>query len=222
MADLSSELRPGSVEVVLALADDEHLMGQQYTEWIGVTPFLEEDLAFSSIGQDELGHAALLYAVVVGDDGTAAGEAAIDQLALQRDGEGYRSCWFTERPTDDWAEALIRHWLYDRAEQLRWQQFEYSTVQALADAAARAEREEVYHRRHGDGLLDALLDDADAGPRLRSALAMWAPLSLGMFEPVAGEVDALADGVVTEVDRLLCLSAQIDSDDECEQRDDDE
>lgn len=198
MADLSNELRPGSVEVVLSLADDEHLMGQQYTEWIGVTPFLEEDLAFCSIGQDELGHAALLYAVIVGDDGTTTGEAAIDQLALQRSSADYRSCWFTERATEDWAEALIRHWLYDRAEQLRWSQFEYSTVRGLADAVVRAEREEVYHRRHSDGLLDNLLDDPDAGPRLRSALERWAPLALGMFDPVAGETDALADGVITK------------------------
>ncbi len=197
MAELSTELRPGTVEVILAFADDEHLMGQQYTEWIGVTPFLEEDLAFCSIGQDELGHAALLYAVVVGDDGSAEGEAAIDQVALQRTGDDYRSCWFTERPTDDWAEAFVRHWLYDRAEQLRWELFASSSVTGLADAAVRAEREEVYHRRHGDGLLDNLLDDPEAGPRLRSALQLWAPLSLGFFDPVAGEAEALADGVIT-------------------------
>ncbi|MEM9132349.1 MAG: Phenylacetic acid catabolic protein [Actinomycetota bacterium] len=196
MADLASELGPGGIEVVLSLADDEHLMGQQYAEWIGVTPFLEEDLAFCSIGQDELGHAALLYAVVVGDDGSIDGEAAIDQLALQRAGEDYRSCWFTERPTDDWAEALVRHWLYDRAEQLRWAQFSSSTVAALADATVRVEREEVYHRRHGDGLLDVLLGDPDSGPRLQSAVRLWAPLALGMFEPVAGEGEALADGVI--------------------------
>ncbi|MEL7210780.1 MAG: Phenylacetic acid catabolic protein, partial [Actinomycetota bacterium] len=87
------ELRPGAREVVLAFADDEHLMGQHYTEWIGATPFLEEDLAFSSIGQDELGHAAMLYAIVAGieDEGSdwSAGDLAIDALALQRAGEDY-------------------------------------------------------------------------------------------------------------------------------------
>ena len=57
-------LTNGVREFLLAFADDEHLMGQQHTEWIGVAPFLEEDLAFCSIGQDELGHAASLYAIV--------------------------------------------------------------------------------------------------------------------------------------------------------------
>ena len=51
-------------EFLLAFADDEHLMGQQHTEWIGVAPFLEEDLALASIGQDELCHAVMLYELV--------------------------------------------------------------------------------------------------------------------------------------------------------------
>ncbi len=53
-------LSESAIEYLLAFADDEHLMGQRYTEWIGVAPFLEEDLALASIGQDELGHAAML------------------------------------------------------------------------------------------------------------------------------------------------------------------
>ena len=52
-------------EYLLAFADDEHLMGQQHTEWIGIAPFLEEDMAFASIGQDELGHASMLYAFIL-------------------------------------------------------------------------------------------------------------------------------------------------------------
>ena len=58
-------LGPAERAVLLAFADDEHLMGQRHTEWIGVAPFLEEDLAFASIGQDELGHAAMLYALAM-------------------------------------------------------------------------------------------------------------------------------------------------------------
>ena len=102
-------------EVVLAFVDDEHLMGQQHTEWIGVAPFLEEDLAFASIGQDELGHAALLLAALVGDD-----DRAIDELAFFRPAEQWRSCGLVECRLDDWSDTLVRHWLYDSAEELRW------------------------------------------------------------------------------------------------------
>ena len=73
----------GVREFLLAFADDEHLMGQQHTEWIGVAPFLEEDLAFSSIGQDELGHAALLYELVLELDGIEPTDTAVDRSRLR-------------------------------------------------------------------------------------------------------------------------------------------
>ena len=69
-----SGLSDGGREYLLAFADDEHLIGQQHTEWIGTAPFLEEDLAFCSIAQDELGHAAALYELL--------GDA--DELAFRR------------------------------------------------------------------------------------------------------------------------------------------
>jgi ring-1,2-phenylacetyl-CoA epoxidase subunit PaaC len=49
------------LELLLALADDELVLGHRHSEWTGWAPYLEEDLAFSSIGQDEVGHARLLY-----------------------------------------------------------------------------------------------------------------------------------------------------------------
>ena len=185
-----TELSPGVREFILAFADDEHLMGQQHTEWIGVTPFLEEDLAFASIGQDELGHAAMLYAIVVGDDDTA-----IDHLAFFRTADEYRSCWLVERAGDDWADAVVRHWMYDLAEQHRWELVAGSSLTPLADAAVRAGREESFHRRHGDSLLDALMTDPEAARRLRAARDRLAGPALGMFEGTDGEDDAVATGV---------------------------
>ncbi len=175
-------------EVLLALADDEHLMGQQHAEWIGVAPFLEEDLAFCSIAQDELGHAATLYELLTDD---------VDALAFGRRPEEYRSCHLVEVPCPDWADALARHWLYDLAEELRWEALAGSSVQAVADAVERAQREETYHRRHALALVRRMLDDPDAGPRVSDAIRRLLPLADAMWEPVAGEDDALAAGVVT-------------------------
>ena len=52
-----------------ALADDELIIGHRHSEWTGWAPHLEEDLAFSSIAQDEMAHARLLYGLVGGDAG---------------------------------------------------------------------------------------------------------------------------------------------------------
>ncbi len=187
-----TEISPGIREFILAFADDEHLMGQQHTEWIGVTPFLEEDLAFASIGQDELGHAALLYELLVGDD-----DVAIDRLAFFRAEGEYRSCWLAERAGDDWAEALVRHWMYDLAEQHRWDLVADSSLTPLAEVSVRAGREESFHRRHADSLLDALLTDPEARDRLMAARDSLVGPALGLFEGVAGEEEAVATGVAS-------------------------
>ena len=112
-------------EYLLAFADDEHLMGQQHTEWIGIAPFLEEDMAFASIGQDELGHASMLYALIL------EGSSEIDAFIFGRKPEEWRSCQLVESNHRNWEEALIRHWCYDMAEDLRWELFRESSLPEL-------------------------------------------------------------------------------------------
>jgi len=189
---MTIDVNDGTREWLLALADDKHLMGQQHAEWIGVTPFLEEDLAFCSIGQDELGHAALLYELLVGDD-----DAAIDSLAFDRGAGDYRSCHLVEMATDNWSTAFARHWLFDAADRCRWELVADSALVPLADLAARVEREEVFHRLHAERMLDVLMNDPDAARRLQRAVAQLAPLVHGLFEPAAGESAAIEAGAAT-------------------------
>ncbi len=184
-------------EHLLAFADDEHLMGQQHTEWIGVAPFLEEDLAFSSIGQDELGHAVALYELVCELDGIPVTDEAVDALAY-RSPESYRSSPLVEFQTTEWAEALVRHWLYDAAESLRWELVARSSLRALVEVGERAGREETYHRLHADALLDQLLPDHDARTRLTTALDTMMPMVAGLLEPVADEPLVIEAEVVAD------------------------
>ncbi|MEM7095443.1 MAG: 1,2-phenylacetyl-CoA epoxidase subunit PaaC [Actinomycetota bacterium] len=188
-----TQISPAARSVILAFADDEHLMGQQHTEWIGVAPFLEEDLAFASIGQDELGHAALLLEVLVGP-----ADADIDALAFYREPDEWRSCPLVEANLPDWGDTLVRHWLYDHAEQLRWELFVDSSIPQLADLVVRAESEERFHRRHADAMVEALLRVDDARQRLEASLARMLPLAMSMFDVVADEADAIAEGVISD------------------------
>lgn len=181
-----------SAEFVLAFADDEHLIGQRHTEWIGLGPFLEEDLALTSIAQDELGHAAGLYELVAYD------EAGVDAIAFFRPAEDYRCCWLVEQPGTDWAQALARHWLYDQAELHRWEALTGSRSKQLAGLATRALREEVYHRRHGEAMVERLLSATDESRRrMVAAIDTYLPLAVALFEPVSGEGAAMAEGLVT-------------------------
>ena len=49
------------VALLLQLADDDLVVAHRASEWLGLAPHLEEDVAFASIAQDEMGHAATYY-----------------------------------------------------------------------------------------------------------------------------------------------------------------
>ncbi|MFQ5557917.1 MAG: 1,2-phenylacetyl-CoA epoxidase subunit PaaC [Acidimicrobiales bacterium] len=182
-------LAPGAREYLLAFADDEHLIGQRHTEWIGIGPFLEEDLALTSIAQDELGHAAGLYGLLTDQ---------IDRLALLRPAGEYRSCWLVEQPGTDYAWALARHWLYDTAERHRWEAVADAPVPALTTLARRALREETYHRRHAEAMIRRLLSGtAESHARMADAIRDAVPLAAALFDPVAGEAEAAAEGITS-------------------------
>ena len=199
----------GSLEVVLAFADDEHIIGQRHTEWIGVAPFLEEDLAMSSIAQDELGHAAALYEIIVDeivvDEIVVAlsDEIDVDQLAFRRDPDDYRCCALVEHPNTDWAFSLVRHWLYDVAEHHRWKALLNSSHQRIADLAVQAFTEESYHTSHSQAMLTRLLNDPESRPLLVNALDTCLPLATSIFTPAPGEPLALQDGLITDTSEEL-------------------
>lgn len=189
-------LSPAARDYLLTLADDEHMIGARHTAWIGMGPFLEEDLAFCSIAQDELGHAIALYRLITGDKSITGVE--VDTLALGRDHDEYRSSWLCEWPTDDWASALVRHWLYDLAEQLRWQNLASSTITEAAALLPGIEREESFHRDHASSLLDRVLAVAgptDARAKLNQALGDLGPVADSLWVAPLLEADAIAEGV---------------------------
>src|SRR5688500_1400481 len=99
--------------ILLALGDDELVLGHRHSEWTGFAPHIEEDVAFSSIAQDEIGHAAAYYSIAAKLTGQKA-----DEIAFGRSPDGYRSAMICERPNREWAYTLVRHWLYDVAEDL--------------------------------------------------------------------------------------------------------
>src|SRR5690349_17390401 len=90
---LDGPTRDALAAYLLAWADDELVLGHRDSEWTGFAPQIEEDVAFSSIAQDEIGHAALLYGIaaeLTGDDA--------DRLALRRSAGEYRHAALLARP----------------------------------------------------------------------------------------------------------------------------
>ncbi len=181
---------PAVRDHLLAFADDEHLVGARHTSWIGLGPFLEEDLAFCSIAQDELGHGIGLYGLILDDD------VELDAFALLRPAEDYRSCWLAELECTDWNDSLVRHWLYDRAEALRWEALAASPDPAAASLALRAQREESFHLAHAEQFMSRIAGTDSTG-RIADSVRRLAPIAAGIWDPTATEDDVLAEGFVT-------------------------
>jgi ring-1,2-phenylacetyl-CoA epoxidase subunit PaaC len=164
-------------DLLLALADDELLLGWRNSEWTGIAPFLEEDVAFSSIAQNEIGHARALYELVARELGTDA-----DALAFDRSLDEYRSAPLVELRRLEWARTIARHWLYETADAIRLEALEASDDSEIAGIAAKIDREEVYHRIHAEMWVDRLLASEEARPRLDEALEELWPYALGVLD----------------------------------------
>ncbi len=165
------------VDLLLTLADDELILGWRNSEWTGIAPSLEEDVAFSSIAQNEIGHARALYELAARELGTDA-----DALAFDRDPDEYRSAPLVELRRLEWARTIARHWLYETADAIRLETLKGSDDAELAGIAAKIDREEAYHRIHAEMWVDRLLRSEEGRPRLDEALGELWPYALGVLD----------------------------------------
>ena len=164
-------------DLLLALADDELVLGWRNSEWTGIAPFLEEDVAFSSIAQNEIGHARALYELAAAELGTTA-----DELAFDRTPEEYRCAPLVELRRLEWARTIARHWLYETADEIRLARLVEADDPELAGVAAKIDREEAYHRMHALMWVDRLLASDEGGRRLNEAVDELWPYALGVLD----------------------------------------
>jgi len=148
-------------QILLELADDELVIGWRDSEWTGIAPTLEEDVAFSSIAQNEIGHARAAYELAARELGTTP-----DELAFDRRPAEYRCAPLVELRLLDWAHAIARRYLYEQLDRARIEEMKRSDDAELASLAAKIDREEAYHRIHAELWANRLRDD----PRFSQAL----------------------------------------------------
>ena len=74
------------------MADDELISGHQMSQWCGTAPLLEEDLAFSSIAQDKLGHSLQNFKYL-----QDLGETDPDSNGFRRSADNFKCCqWYKQ------------------------------------------------------------------------------------------------------------------------------
>jgi ring-1,2-phenylacetyl-CoA epoxidase subunit PaaC len=184
------EYKTALVELLYGLADDDFITAYRGSEWLGLAPHIEEDVAFSSINQDTMGHAAMFYRLL--ED---LGEGEMNSLAHARGAENRRNAIILEEvngsgtylvePNYDWAFAVVRNYFYAQAKKIKIDSLKNSSYQPLADAAVKVNMELYYHLLHWKTWFSQLMNsNEEARKRMMKAVEKTAAdfagvLSLG-------------------------------------------
>ena len=194
MSDLDRETREALAELLLSMADDEFVLGFWDSEWTGIAPILEEDVAMSSVSQDEIGHAKALYELLAGLTGEDA-----DRIAFGRPADGYRHAALMNHARTDWAFSIARRFLYEHADAVRLESLAASAYQPLAELAVKMRREETYHLLHFDLWLRRLAEGGDdSHARLGAAIEQLWSDAQAVFAPLTGEACLVAARILPD------------------------
>lgn len=199
------EYKKALVDLLYQLADDDLLISFRGTEWLGLVPHIEEDVAYSSINQNTMGHAAIYYQLL-----EELGEGKADDLAHGRseavrknailleevNGSGH---WLYQEPNYDWAFTVVRNYFYEVMKKHKIESLKTSSYEPLAQVAVRVQSESIYHFMHWKTWFYQLVNaQGEARDRMNAAIdKAWKDvgglLSLGSNREVlanAGLIDS--------------------------------
>jgi ring-1,2-phenylacetyl-CoA epoxidase subunit PaaC len=167
-------------ELLYKMADDALITGHRNSEWTGIGPMLEEDLAFSSMAQDKIGHSVALYKILH----EILGEETPDKIAFLRNESEFKCCQLVELPIGEYDFSIVRHFFFDHAEALRYDLLAQSSFTQLSQLAKKIKGEIKYHTMHADAFLTQLAKgNEESKARMQSAINFTYPYALGIFEP---------------------------------------
>ncbi len=165
-------------ELLYKMADDQLIIGHRNSEWTGLGPLLEEDIAFSSIAQDKIGQSLAMYNIL-----HSLGEAEPDIIAFTRNAENFKCCQLAEYPIGEYEFSLMRNFLFNHAEYLRFEMLAFSGFEPLANAAKKFKGEIKYHIMHANTWIKQLAKaNEESHSKMQKALNSTFNLSLGIFE----------------------------------------
>jgi len=166
-------------DLLFKMADDALILGHRNSEWTGLGPILEEDIAFSSMAQDKIGHALALYTILREEFG----EPVPDKLVYERGWKEFKCCHLVEMPNGEYDFSLVRHFFFDHAEMCRYKLLEQSGFPRLSALAKKIHGELKYHVMHADAWIKKLAKaNEESRTRILSSFKTVYPLALGIFE----------------------------------------
>lgn len=176
--DLNEKTKKLVIELLYQLADDDLLISYRGSEWLGLVPHIEEDVAYSSINQNTMGHAKIYYELL-----EELGEGKANDLAHARSAEERKNAilleevngpghWLYQEPRYDWAFTVVRNYFYEIVKKIKIDSLKQSSYEPLAQVAIKIDSETMYHKMHWRTWFYQLVSATKANARERMIAAI--------------------------------------------------
>ena len=193
-------MKDAVLKYVLQLADDSAILGQRLGEWCGHGPALELDMALTNVSLDLFGQARSLYQYAAELDGQGKSE---DDMCFLRNPNEYLNNLLVELPNGDFAQTIIRQYLFDEFQLAQYQLLKSSNDAHLAGIAEKSFKETVYHRRLSSEWVKRLGDGTtESHDRAQKALNYVWPYTGSMFMPSDADKEAIGLGIGADLDEI--------------------
>jgi len=165
-------------DLLYKMADDQLILGHRNSEWTGLGPVLEEDIAFSSMAQDKIGQAYQLYSLL-----HELGESDPDTVAFTRNAHQFHCSDYVCQPIGEYDFSLVRHFFFDNAELIKFESLANSAFEPLAMLTRKFKGEVKYHVMHANTWIKQLAQgNEESKSRIQNSINEGFNLALGVFE----------------------------------------
>ena len=192
------------VDYVLHLADTTLILSQRNSEWCAHGPILEQDIAITNISLDLLGQSRNFYqyaASLLNKQGDTI--ATEDSLAYMRDEREYKNLLLAELPKGDWAQTILRQFLFSVFQQLQYEQLCQSKDEQLAAIAEKSLKEITYHIRWSSEWVLRLGDGTEEShTRMKNAIGYLWEYTGECFMPASYETHCMQIGIAPDMASL--------------------
>lgn len=173
-------------DALLAMADDELILGHRNAEWDAQAPLLEDGVSFAAISVDHIRHAMTWYTLhsqLVGENP----DTYPHELVYHRPADAYRCAKIVALPKGTWSFTVLRQYLFTTLKKLRLMHLESSAYQPLADIAQKNLRETQNHLQYSQTWATQLGQGTkDDKHQAQSALNELMPYTAELFQSVPG------------------------------------
>tara|TARA_R110002049_G_scaffold117332_2_gene270513 strand:- start:95854 stop:96576 length:723 start_codon:yes stop_codon:yes gene_type:complete len=182
------------------MGDNSLVLGHRVSEWCGVSPVLEEDIALANVALDLIGQTQLWLGLAGEVEG--AGRDA-DKLAFHRDVWDFRNVLLVEQPNGDFGQTMMRQFLFDAWHLSQLTALIESSDDQIAAIAEKSGKEVTYHLERSTDTVIGLGDGTEESHvRMQNALDLLWPYVGEMF--ISDDVDAamVAAGIAPDPSNL--------------------